>query len=430
MINEMLYDNFKYDDILSHINNIILNKIKSDSIILTEKEIDFNKFKTQKLILQNIIKYFTFDKKSGLIICTNDINNIYTILNISETNELTMTINSNIISYNFNDQIINDIITIENKPIHIAFLISYIIENKNIQKKYLYSLDNNCVTILEENNNGMKLISSVKNSIINIQNKFREIFQNEDFYNILGKTAITLLNILQKNIENTNINEILINTEPKIQFNLLQKLNWKTNNNKLISVDEWLKYNKKYKDYLKNNNNIKNILHIFVKNINDNNDNIFNSSDNDIFYRKKNMIGSGNSGQRDYLNSNALLSGFNSIQFGFRNHNKKIENKLYNKIYNLIKLYDDIYKKIIDIFDIIKTYLIKLDNNKFTKFKNIYKYNNDFLEPISLNHMLEYINYNDDIKKKFLNLDIFLGKLPILIETQQISNNNNIININ
>lgn len=426
----MLYDNFKYDDILSHINNIILNKIKSDSIILTEKEIDFNKFKTQKLILQNIIKYFTFDKKSGLIICTNDINNIYTILNISETNELTMTINSNIISYNFNDQIINDIITIENKPIHIAFLISYIIENKNIQKKYLYSLDNNCVTILEENNNGMKLISSVKNSIINIQNKFREIFQNEDFYNILGKTAITLLNILQKNIENTNINEILINTEPKIQFNLLQKLNWKTNNNKLISVDEWLKYNKKYKDYLKNNNNIKNILHIFVKNINDNNDNIFNSSDNDIFYRKKNMIGSGNSGQRDYLNSNALLSGFNSIQFGFRNHNKKIENKLYNKIYNLIKLYDDIYKKIIDIFDIIKTYLIKLDNNKFTKFKNIYKYNNDFLEPISLNHMLEYINYNDDIKKKFLNLDIFLGKLPILIETQQISNNNNIININ
>ena len=244
MINEMLYDNFKYDEILSHINNIILNKIKSDSIILTEKEIDFNKFKTQKLILQNIIKYFTFDKKSGLIICTNDINNIYTILNISETNELTMTINSNIISYNFNDQIINDIITIENKPIHIAFLISYIMENKNIQKKYLYSLDNNCVTILEENNNGMKLISSVKNSIINIQNKFREIFQNEDFYNILGKTAITLLNILQKNIENTNINEILINTEPQIQFNLLQKLNWKTNNNKLISVDEWLKYNK------------------------------------------------------------------------------------------------------------------------------------------------------------------------------------------
>ena len=253
-MSNLLYNDISYDEILSYINNIIIKeKIISNSIILSENEkIDFNIFKKQKLFLKNISKNFIFNKTSGLIVFNNvdSINNINTILNINKTDELVMKVDSmNKIIYFINDKKLDTIINIENKPVHIAYLISYILENQDKPKKYLFSLDNNSVTLFEDKNNKKEIISTIEIKQLTSENKFKEIFQNNDFYEILGKTAIYLLNFLKKNINDVNIEEMLINIEPKIQHQILKKFNWSSDNKKLISVDEWLKYNSKYKKY-------------------------------------------------------------------------------------------------------------------------------------------------------------------------------------
>jgi hypothetical protein len=236
---------------------------------------------TYEIIAKIDIPWTLFDKKTMISFDVKNQVNLNALANLklpyglSETkilgiNEIYMITEQNgNIYFDINniklDNSDDNISYIENKPIHLIFIIIYLINNNllktNISSKkdFMYSYDDNNNLVLYKKDDNNNLISSMTLAINNldnnhIKNTCHELFKSspetqecsKHFYSILGKSAISMIINLKEQISSKdNIISNLLNANPSIQYEIIQNLNWnfKMNEkgiNELITVDEWL----------------------------------------------------------------------------------------------------------------------------------------------------------------------------------------------
>ena len=220
------------------------------------------------------------------------------------------------ITYTVNDTELNSISYIEGKPVHTALVMAYLIKDRKhsvpsasskSDSNYLYSIENDgSVRLFEKKADGSQgdEVASI-NMAIRKQlsgdeagaNKAkdevcRKIFKvgesdvicSAHFYNILGKSALGMLNNLSGPAKSDDVKQALINAQPHIQYEILKNLDWKmkvSNGNKeMVKTEQWLERLEqdarpemktlagKYREYFKDNSGVKDILDKMVENLN------------------------------------------------------------------------------------------------------------------------------------------------------------------
>ena len=298
-------------DIPKKIKKLIKKSDKIEQLKL-ETIMDIKNYFNKNINIMNQIKdNYIFNEFSGKLEFNgkNKFKSIVTFLNenkILGINEIYMvTEQDSNIYFDINnikfDNSDDNISYIEKKPIHLVFIIIYLINNNllntnvNIspKQKFMYSYDNNNNLILYKKDDNNNLVSNITLAINNldsnhIKNTCYELFKSspdtqecsKHFYSILGKSAISMIiNLKEQIISKDNIISNLLNANPSIQYEIIKNLDWKfkindDNINELITVDEWLEQLIEQKilyiNFFSQNNLIKNTLDKMIININNN----------------------------------------------------------------------------------------------------------------------------------------------------------------
>ncbi len=260
---------------------------------------------------------FHFNKLTGLIDITGSVNKDV-VLNSSSyfgKNGIVMKISGSNITYEINDMLANSISYIQGKPIHIAFVLSYIASNIKPKSQpvneYLYSIENDEIRVFKKNPDGSRgnEIQSVNMAIRyekegdyqaakDARNKVcQKLFGvNETnsicathFYTILGKSGLGMLNNLAEPAKKEHIYTALINAEPNIKYEILKNLGWKIkvlrNDKQIVDVEQWLEtlnqeLKSEYEKYFQKYPYVRKILNKMIQDLN-NNEKILNQKYNE-----------------------------------------------------------------------------------------------------------------------------------------------------
>jgi len=260
----------------------------------------------------NVSELITFNEYSGkLQLNTDKIGDYIVLVQLeSKTDNIAMILSNKGIVFSINDAIIENenISFIDNKPFSSSLVYSFM--NRQSIKKYkpttnnfLYKFDddNNIQMYIKNNINGQEVISfhSAVTKYINHDESYKDVLKdscqklfgdssskletecNMHFYNILGKSSYSLLLNLDSSLrKDMDVEQLLINADPVIQYEILKNLDWfiviKESKQQMVNVDKWLELFKekniilasKFQIYLDKNLQIKQILDIMVNNIN------------------------------------------------------------------------------------------------------------------------------------------------------------------
>ena len=236
---------------------------------------------------------YIFDKTSGTIKCFENIDRVLYLTPIENKLELIKLTskNSKIKYYDNNNFEIDSISLILGKPVHTALVIAYIYSTKvkHPTNNYRFSLNPNGEINIYDIKTGKELASATlhikkdSQDVAILKETCNEIFGNKHsdnmcnnyFYSILGRSAILLFKTLDSSIkENYNIENLLESANPAIQYEILKTLKFKKySNGKICTISDWIntlnKYEtEQYKNYLINNNQVKNIIEKIINNYN------------------------------------------------------------------------------------------------------------------------------------------------------------------
>jgi hypothetical protein len=236
---------------------------------------------------------YIFDKISGIIKCFGNTDRILYLTPIENKLESIKLISKNceIKYYDNNNFEINSISLILGKPVHTALVIAYIYSTKvkHPINNYRFSLNPNGEVNIYDTRTGNELASAtlyIKKDPQDIAilketcnqvfgNKHSDSICNNYFYSILGRSAISLFKTLDTSIrEKYNIQDLLESANPAIQYEILKTLKFKKySNGKICTIDEWIRtlnksQSEEYKNYLINNNQVKNIIEKIINNYN------------------------------------------------------------------------------------------------------------------------------------------------------------------
>ena len=445
--------------------------------------------------LEQVYNYY-FDRSSGKIIYTGESNfkEIRTLISINDNYHIKsiemITNQDKSIHYliNNSDKIIDSITYIEDKPVHIALVFAYMAKNYkmiiNEAKKYVYKIDDDGTIKIYLRNSKEEICKELPTitKAINLQKSndekqgteyiketCKEIFGYEEgmanescakhFYSILGRSAINMLQNLEKEIEETpDIYNLLLTANPGIQYEILKNLDWKIKKNddrlELVNVEEWLNImnNLEYKQYLKDKSKIKDLLDKMIERINLERDLLQPSEQHEFInnknikkriIKKKNMnLSKENTQKLQYISliENFILSNTNYNQIGgtsndsryndlnskykllkkgLENINKKLSNTTDNNINTKIEQIKTLQKELELIYNKILNYLkiIRTDKKAYI--------NNQFLDIDEIDNLIEqYNNYNNKKNKKLATISTVFGKLQVVLEDNNIESSN------
>jgi len=207
--------------------------------------------------------------------------------------------------YFFNGLPMDTISYIESRPIATALVIAWVetTNSKHLispeqiisksQSKYVFELNSDGRVIIY-NRETKAPVQSIQTSIdlwlgstpiqakISATQVCKEMFGVETgldnstcaqyFYSVLGKSGLTIVKILGKQVESSSdIKSLLLGTNPGIKYEILKKLEWKINSsNKLISFEDWVKSQPiEFGDYFKTKPGleVKTILEVYIQDV-------------------------------------------------------------------------------------------------------------------------------------------------------------------
>lgn len=511
---QQMYNNSIIQKTVEKIKNWIINPDSSSA-----PEIDENTINEMDKIINGVIKKdikkleplynYYFDKSSGKIIYNGESNfkEIRTLISINDNFHIKsiemITNKDKSIHYLINNSNtkIDSISQIEGNPVHTALVFAYMANKHNIvineAKKYVYKIDDDGSIKIYLRNDSKEISKELptitkainlqknneeKNGIEYIKNTCKEIFGYDEglskescakhFYSILGRSAINMIQNLEKEIEKKpDIYDLLLSANPGIQYEILKNLDWKSkknseNNLELINVEEWLtiRDDLEYKKYLNDKPKIKELLNQMIKKINlernllqPSEQTEINSNKTNIkrrIIKKKNMnLSKQERNNLQYLSlmENFILSntnynynqsggGYRKIQpdnlyfdsksksFNFKffndldekykllkesleNMNKKLSNTTDNEIRTKIEQIKTLHQKLELIYNKILNYIKIIRSDK-----KVY-INNQFLDIDEIDNLIEqYNNYNNKKNKKLATISTAFGKLQIVLE--------------
>ena len=265
-------ETFKYNNLIKFINeDIIQDKIANNKLKATFNESTGNIDITSPVstgIIAGLLGSTT-----QIVISQGshfDIEKIY--MNIS---------NKGVITYQTDKTELDSISYIENKPVHTAFVLAYLIKDKHFSrlttrsstttvgepKDYKFNFEDDGSLRLTRMQNGIEeevesvsmvlrqqmtndskeLIEAEKNKEQVCNNLFgdkKSVYCAKHFHSILGKAGLNMLQNLGEAISTTSILNALNNAQVNVQYEILKNLDWKMkllNGKKtMVSVDEWI----------------------------------------------------------------------------------------------------------------------------------------------------------------------------------------------
>ncbi len=265
------------------------------------------------------VSYF-FNPSTGSIDVTGSVNKTVVLSSSRHfgTGKIEMKITGSDVTYTINGAKLEHPSYIEGKPVHTALVMAYIIKDRSshmpvtavgkADSNYLYSIEDDGSIRLFDNKGGVKgeEIASINMAIrqqlegnekesTETRNKVcKKLFGvNVDknvcashFYNILGKSALGMLNNMSGPVQSDDVVQALVTAEAHIQYEILKNLDWKmkvSNGNKeMVTVDQWLerlgqdsrpemkKLVAEYIKYFSTNDRVKSVLDRMVANLNNN----------------------------------------------------------------------------------------------------------------------------------------------------------------
>lgn len=265
------------------------------------------------------VSYF-FNPSTGSIDVTGSANKTVVLSSSKHfgTGKIEMKIAGSDVTYTINGAKLEHPSYIEGKPVHTALVMAYIIKDRSshmpvtavgkADSNYLYSIEDDGSIRLFDNKGGVKgeEIASINMAIrqqlegnekesTETRNKVcKKLFGvNVDknvcashFYNILGKSALGMLNNMSGPVQSDDVVQALVTAEAHIQYEILKNLDWKmkvSNGNKeMVTVDQWLerlgqdsrpemkKLVAEYIKYFSTNDRVKSVLDRMVANLNNN----------------------------------------------------------------------------------------------------------------------------------------------------------------
>jgi hypothetical protein len=465
---------------MNAINNIVDDIIKKD---VKELEPTYN---------------YYFDKSSGKIIYNgeNNFEEIITLISINDNyhiKSIEMITNKDKSTHylvNKSDTKIDFITYIQGNPVQTGLVFAYMANtNKKVindAKKYIYKIDDDgSIKIYLRNDNkeickelptitraiSQQINNDEKQGLEYIKNTCKEIFGYDEglskdscakhFYSILGRSAINMIQNLEKEIEERpDVYNLLLSANPGIQYEILKNLDWKSKKNsedklELINVEEWLniKNNTEYKQYLKDKNKIKELLNKIVNRVNLERDllepsgqkeiidknikrkiriknmNLSNEEKNRLKHislmenfilsnKNYNFYGGSINANLQYENNNLAFNFFNDLdekykllKKGFENINKKLSNTTDNHINTKIEQIKSLQKELELIYNKLLNYLklIRTDKNAFTS--------NTYIDMNEIDNLIEqYDAHNNNKNKKIATITTVFGKLQVILE--------------
>ena len=500
---QQMYNNSIIQKTVEKIKNSIINPDSSSA-----PEIDENTINEMDKIINGVIKKdikkleplynYYFDKSSGKIIYNGESNfkEIRTLISINDNFHIKsiemITNKDKSIHYLINNSNtkIDSISQIEGNPVHTALVFAYMANKHNIvineAKKYVYKIDDDgSVKIYLRNDNkeicnelptitraiNLQKDNDEKQGVEYIKKTCKEIFGYDEglskescakhFYSILGRSAINMIQNLEKEIEKKpDIYNLLLLANPGIQYEILKNLDWKSkknseNNLELINVEEWLtiKNDLEYKKYLNNKPKIKELLSQMILRVNlergllepskqievisnknnkkrriikKNNINLSKQEINNLQYLSlmENFILSNTNynqnqiGGQIYSTSNTNFKFFNNLDEKYKilkesleNVNKKLSTTTDNEIRSKIEQIKGLQQKLELIYNKIFNYIKIIRNDKKAYI------NNQYLDIDEIDNLIEQYNtYNNKKNKKYVTISTVFGKLQVILE--------------
>jgi len=499
---QQMYNNSIIQKTVEKIKNWIINPDSS------APEIDENTINEMEKIINGVIKKdvnklepiynYYFDKSSGKIIYNGESNfkEIRTLISINDNFHIKsiemITNKDKSIHYLINNSNtkIDSISQIEGNPVHTALVFAYMANKHKIvineAKKYVYKIDDDgSVKIYLRNDNkeicnelptitraiNLQKDNDEKQGVEYIKKTCKEIFGYDEglskescakhFYSILGRSAINMIQNLEKEIEKKpDIYNLLLLANPGIQYEILKNLDWKSkknseNNLELINVEEWLtiKNDLEYKKYLNDKPKIKELLSQMILRVNlergllepskqieiisnknnkkrriikKNNINLSKQEINNLQYLSlmENFILSNTNynqnqiGGQIYSTSNTNFKFFNNLDEKYKilkesleNVNKKLSTTTDNEIRSKIEQIKGLQQKLELIYNKILNYIKIIRNDKKAHI------NNQYLDIDEIDNLIEQYNtYNNKKNKKYVTISTVFGKLQVILE--------------
>ena len=507
---QQMYNNSIIQKTIEKFKNWIMSNNTSISVPEIDKETNNEMDKIIKEVINQDVKTmdiksnYYFDKSSGNIIYNGPTNfkEIKTIISINDRyyiKSIEMITNKDkSIDYfmNNSDTKIDSTSYIQGYPVHTALVFAYMSKEHQViinhANKYVYKMEDGNVQIyMKDGNNELptitRAISLHKENEVNkgmeyIKQTCKEMFGYDEgmsnntcakhFYSILGRSAINMVQNLEKEMEERpNMFNLLLSSNVGIQYEILKNLDWKIkknskNNLELIGVEEWLniKNDLEYKKYLKEKPKIKELLNRMIEKINLEKDLIENFvSDHNAESQKETNINTKRRIKKETMNLSkeklnnlqyiSLMENFilantsytqiggkrrdvfsdlefnkNEKQFNFKfmnnldekyillkeqleSVNKKLSNETDNQINTKIQEIKALEKDLELIYNKILKYLkiIHTDKNAYL--------NNKYLDINEIDNLIEQYNtFSNKKSKKLVKIITAFGQLQIVLE--------------
>ncbi len=450
---------------------------------------------------------YYFNASNGRIEVTGSTNKTVT-LNSSKhfgINGIVMKVAGDKITYTVNGTELDSISYIEGKPVHTALVMAYMVKERSYHmpssvsgksdSDFVYAIeDDGSVRLFKKKPDGSQgeEVASINMAIRHQMSgdeagakKAREevckklfVSQNSStvcsahFYNILGKSALGMLNNLSKPATKEDVQEALIKADPHVQYEILKNLDWKmkvSNGNKeMVTVDQWLErldqdtraemksLVAEYKKYFNTNGHVKSILDRMVANLN-NNSRLLDEKYKEavstpqpaIRRRRARLSAAQVSNLRSQvltdnvsLNSpfpvpgrpgvfltnysspfgmnggadNSLQAKFSSMKQALASFNQKLSSDTERKINSKIEEINELDSRLADIHRKI---------NEYTRILRTEKYPTNFSRTVSLsdieNLISQYKSGTQEQTKQIVTLSTAFGKIKMLLEKADVS---------
>jgi len=267
---------------------------------------------------------FAFDSTKGDIVVIGKMKRTAVKLNSSSHFGITgieMVVDGDKVTYTVNGTPLDAHSYIEGKPVHTALVMAYLVKDKHFNKfaphstaaksdaAFLYSIeDDGSVRLFKKDPNGARgeeiasintairkqLEGDEKGAIADRTKVCKDLFNvkpdnktcADHFYNILGKSAMGMLQNMGAAAKTDSVSQALLNAEPHIKYEILKNLDWKmkvSNGKKeMATPDQWLERLEQdtrpaikslaaqYKKYFDDNVHVKTILEKMVMDLNNN----------------------------------------------------------------------------------------------------------------------------------------------------------------
>ena len=265
-------ETIKYDNLIKFIENDIINDKIANNNLKATFNTSTGKFDIISPVSTGLIADF-LGSTTQIVISSGshfDIEKIY--INIS---------NKGVITYQTDNTVLDSISYIENKPVHTAIVLAYLIKDKHFSYlttksssssvgepedyKFHFEDDGSLILTKRENNIDRKVLSVsmvLRQQMTNDSNQLVEAAKNKKkvcnnlfgadesehctkhFNSILGKAGLNMLQNLGEAISTTSILNALNNAPVNVQYEILKNLDWKMkllNGKKtMVTVNEWV----------------------------------------------------------------------------------------------------------------------------------------------------------------------------------------------